>query len=326
MNTLRTRTACGATRSAFTLVEVLVVVAIIALLVAILMPSLNQARSQAQAVACRAQMSQIGLGIMMYAQTHRDYAIPSYNLPWVPGASTNYTGGPDQPLDGWAAILDRDRFVPSKQQNTNTIFYCPRTVDVEGMIDGQTGTDPDKPRGWTDWPLKFTEVGGDSKPKVSTTIPARHFNRIIRVSYWINAYNPIGNQPSDIPASDLHYTASVGLGPDFHGRFITPHKLRQLRIPTSVFIVAADGLYMGRQAVTQQGNPNGRIGYRHPGYKPAIGASNTILADGHVEPIQGDRFPRAVSSSDTDEVFAQKRHENLSGPTVYANPQAVFFP
>lgn len=311
---------------AFTLIEVLVVVAIIALLIAILMPSLAQSRAVAQAVVCRAQMSQVGLGLVMYSQINRDYVVPSYNLPASPRSSTNYTGGPDQPLEGWASILDRDRLVPSKKKHTNTAFFCPKTVDVEGMATGQTGTDPDKPRGWTDWPLKFTAVGGDSMPKVAVTIPQRHFNKVIRVSYWVNAYNPIGNQPADIPMNDLHYTASVGLGPDHHGRFIEPRKLRMLRRSPSLLIVAADGIYMGRQAVTQQGNANSRIGFRHPGHKPAIGAANVIMVDGHVEPIQGDRFPRALSSSDTPEVVAQKRHENLSGPTVYLDPRSIFNP
>ena len=320
----RPRVTCRSV-GAFTLIEVLVVIGIIALVAAVLLPALVRARVQAQSVVCRAKLHQIGIGLVVYSQANRDYAIPSYNLPWAPGATTNYSGGPDQPLDGWAPILDHDRFVPSNQKDTNTVFYCPRTVDVEGMKDGMTGTDPDKPRGWTDWPLKMTTVGGDSCPKVAVTIPERNFNKIIRVGYWINAYNPIGSSaPTDIFASDLYYTASIGLGPDTKGQFIKLHKMNLFKPSPSRFIIIADGLYMGRQAVTQQGNKENRIGYRHPGQKLGIDAANVILADGHVEVIQGDRFPRALSNGDSAEVKAAKRNENLSGPTIYANPQAIF--
>jgi hypothetical protein len=48
------------------------------------------------------------------------------------------------------------------------------------------------------------------------------------------------------------------------------------------------------------------------------------MADGHVEAVQGDRFPRALASGDAADVKTAKRQENLSGPTIYANPNLVF--
>lgn len=62
-----------APRRGFTLIELLVVVAIIALLISILLPSLNTARQQAQAVACRANISQINLGLRSYMEDHNGY-------------------------------------------------------------------------------------------------------------------------------------------------------------------------------------------------------------------------------------------------------------
>jgi prepilin-type N-terminal cleavage/methylation domain-containing protein/prepilin-type processing-associated H-X9-DG protein len=308
-------------RAGFTLIELLVVVAIVTLLVGILLAAVQRARAQSIAVKCRANLHHVGIGLVMYNNQNKDFNVPSYNLPAL-GNGSNYTGGPDQPLDGWAPIFDRDKLVPSAEQSMKTVFYCPRTVDVEGMKDGQTGTDPDKPRGWTDWPLRFTEVGGDSKPKEAVTIPERGFNKIIRVSYWINAYNPIGNQPDDIASSDLYYTASVGLGPDSYGRYIQLHRMLSRR--PAMFVVVSDGIYMGRQAVTRLGDKNSRIGYRHPGLNRLDGSANVAFADGHVEPIPGDRFPRARHRSDTEEILAEKKLENLSGPTVYEDPESVF--
>jgi prepilin-type N-terminal cleavage/methylation domain-containing protein/prepilin-type processing-associated H-X9-DG protein len=62
----------GRPRSAFTLIEVLVVVAIIALLISILLPSLRQAKEQAQVAVCLANLSQIGKGAMAYIGSERD--------------------------------------------------------------------------------------------------------------------------------------------------------------------------------------------------------------------------------------------------------------
>jgi prepilin-type N-terminal cleavage/methylation domain-containing protein/prepilin-type processing-associated H-X9-DG protein len=295
----------------FTLVELLVVIGIISVLIGILLPTLARVRASSRSIKCMSNLRQISQGLVLYSIANKGYVIPSYNLPST-GAGANVTGGPTQPLEGWPCILDRDKFVASKEQHENTVFFCPDTVDVEGMKDGQTALDPGKPRGWTDWPLKFTSVGGDSAPKVAVTIPELGFNKIIRCSYWINAYNPVGSAPADISTADVHYTASVGLGPDGKGNYIRLHKTSGIR-RSSQLIVVSDGLYMGRQSVTRLGDANSRIGYRHPGIGKANGSANVGFADGHCEVIEGNKFPRAG-----------QKEENFGGPTVYASPERVF--
>ena len=54
-------------RTAFTLIELLIVVAIIALLVSILLPSLTQARALTRRVICASNTRQIALGLHQYA-------------------------------------------------------------------------------------------------------------------------------------------------------------------------------------------------------------------------------------------------------------------
>lgn len=56
---------------AFTLIELLVVVAIIALLISILLPSLSQAREQAKATKCAANLSGVGKAFQIYLGENR---------------------------------------------------------------------------------------------------------------------------------------------------------------------------------------------------------------------------------------------------------------
>ncbi len=157
-------------------------------------------------------------------------------------------------------------------------------------------------------------------------MPAQGFNKIIRISYWMNAYNPIGPPSATLPniaASDLYYSATYGWGPDINGLFLGLHRTTSI-YRSSNTIVLADGVYMGRQSVTQNGQNNSRIGYRHIGPAGFNTVANVGFADGHVESIDGAKFPRALSASDSAAVKQQKAAENLPGPTIYDNPMLVF--
>jgi prepilin-type N-terminal cleavage/methylation domain-containing protein/prepilin-type processing-associated H-X9-DG protein len=73
-----TRFAKRSQRSAFTLVEVLVVIAIIAVLAALLMPALSKARERGLAMVCLNNTKQLTLGLQLYTDDH-DGMFP-YNL------------------------------------------------------------------------------------------------------------------------------------------------------------------------------------------------------------------------------------------------------
>jgi prepilin-type processing-associated H-X9-DG protein/prepilin-type N-terminal cleavage/methylation domain-containing protein len=74
-------------RSAFTLVELLVVIAVVSLLIALLMPALSFAREQANRVKCLSNLRQIGQAALQHANEHRQHIQIAGNLA-VAGSAT----------------------------------------------------------------------------------------------------------------------------------------------------------------------------------------------------------------------------------------------
>lgn len=293
-------------RRAFTLIELLVVVAIIALLVGLLLPALAAARKSGKATVCLSNVRGIGQALTPYNGDHHELVVPSYTM--------TGTSGLGVPLDGWAPILDQGGYMTGGGQALQrSPFTCPESRDVAGLVNGQTSTNPDNPKGWMEWPCVRTGTGFDV-----VTIPERGYEKIIRVAYWINADNPIGGTVNVAP--DTFYTGSVGYGPGSNGVSIAHTKLSSFVRPPTL-IAAADGVYAGRQRDNRVGSTNCRIGFRHGGGK---GSANAVFADGHVANLEGLTFPRALGGKNIPE---EVRAENVNGqPTVYANPDRINWP
>jgi len=80
-------------RRGFTLIELLVVIAIIAILAAILFPVFARAREKARQTSCLANVKQIGLGMLMYAQDYDESMPRGSAVTWNPTSPNSHMMG-----------------------------------------------------------------------------------------------------------------------------------------------------------------------------------------------------------------------------------------
>jgi prepilin-type N-terminal cleavage/methylation domain-containing protein len=76
----------------FTLIELLVVISIIALLIAILLPALRNARDVARQSVCISNLRQVGLGLALYTEDHREWLPLAGPLPGNQGGTSGIVG------------------------------------------------------------------------------------------------------------------------------------------------------------------------------------------------------------------------------------------
>jgi len=114
-------------KSAFTVIELLVVVAIIATLAALLLPSLSAARNKARQPTCLNNLKQINFGVEMYADDH-DNVLALVSTNHAPEIWTDYKS--------WIKSYVGLKRASSRQDK---LFACPAVKEKKGSncyIDG----------------------------------------------------------------------------------------------------------------------------------------------------------------------------------------------
>ncbi len=79
----------------FSLVELLVVIAIIGVLIALLLPAVQAAREASRNTSCKNQLKQIGVGLLTFHDTAKEFPQGGWGRAWVPVSGRGV--GKDQP-------------------------------------------------------------------------------------------------------------------------------------------------------------------------------------------------------------------------------------
>lgn len=168
-----------ARRSAFTLVELLVVVAVIALLMGLLLPALGKARESGREIKCAANIRAIGAATEMYTASSEFYPL-AYMYPstergfnWKVSDQKINNPNPTTGYMHWSQFL-------LEQENgslSHEAFQCP-SVYNGGAPRTNPGRNPDH---WENW--QQGEVGG------SKTSPTEfpEDRQAFRMAYTVNA-------------------------------------------------------------------------------------------------------------------------------------------
>jgi prepilin-type N-terminal cleavage/methylation domain-containing protein/prepilin-type processing-associated H-X9-DG protein len=126
-------------RSAFTLIEMLVVIAIIVILAGLVLTGIMAARQSAQSVQCLSNLRQLGLAVTQYRDTHSVY--PQYRAEYPPITNkygvyrpdwqwilAEYMGGWAQNPNACAAMEPTDPTCETTVPIDNPVLICPSLI------------------------------------------------------------------------------------------------------------------------------------------------------------------------------------------------------
>ena len=101
-------------KSAFSLVELLIVMAILAILVSLLSPALRKAMSTAQSISCASNLKQTGHACLLYSEDFNHWTPPTYEA--LPGTKD---------IRSWMSKLYLYGYIIEPKAGMPTVLLCP---------------------------------------------------------------------------------------------------------------------------------------------------------------------------------------------------------
>jgi prepilin-type N-terminal cleavage/methylation domain-containing protein/prepilin-type processing-associated H-X9-DG protein len=141
----------------FTLIELLVVIAIIALLLSILLPGLKKAKNYAKRVVCAGRLSQIGLGLKLYADANKEFLPTDMGNDNKTRETHSYVvyrrdDAVFRKADGTPLPLRFARLYETGYMDLPEVFYCPGNVVDSYKYESYTNPEP-----WGYLPQKYNQ-------------------------------------------------------------------------------------------------------------------------------------------------------------------------
>ena len=264
-------------RSAFTLVELLVVIGIIAVLVALLLPSLNSARRQSQSVKCLSSLRQIGMGFQAYAQTYKNYwpcAVHDAGNPTWPLPAGRSLRWHDRILEFISGARGLDQYTDIRGYNheqlqaASVLWGCP----AYRLMDGWNNINPLNDVVRCGYAMNiYPLLPGESLNRHKCYIAPNNTGRYFKVTEW--------TKPADRMLMGEGLTHFIQLHPDIRPEPINPnvHKWfpfegtgNELNWQQAHLWI--DGSRHAKPSVT-----------KHESYKAKT--SNALFCDGHAAPV-----------------------------------------
>jgi len=154
-------------RSAFTLVELLVVIGIIAVLIGILLPTLARAREASQRTACLSNMRELATLLRMYSVQYNDVLPIGFLDEKAFSYLMHFNNGSGNPKPSQMGLLVTAGLV----KNPRT-FYCPsETVDKQFTYQPNPSPTVPSENPWPFWTtpmtLRHTRLGYSARPIVN---------------------------------------------------------------------------------------------------------------------------------------------------------------